>query len=43
VFADLLTGRSFEFSVERAVFATVLHRIMVSGVFRRGIGTPLAG
>src|SRR3954453_4452102 len=28
---DLLSGRGFEFAVERAVFATVLHRIMVSG------------
>src|SRR5829696_7157698 len=28
---DLLAGRDFEFAVERAVFATVLHRIMVSG------------
>jgi hypothetical protein len=27
----LLAGRGFEFAVERAVFATVLHRIMVSG------------
>ena len=27
----LLTERQFEFPVERAVFATVLHRIMVSG------------
>ncbi len=27
----LLAARGFEFSVERAVFATVLHRIMVSG------------
>src|SRR3954452_8108115 len=27
----LLSGRGFEFAVERAVFATVLHRIMVSG------------
>jgi hypothetical protein len=34
VIADLLAGRSFEFSVERAVFATVLHRIMVSGADR---------
>jgi hypothetical protein len=34
VIADLLTGRSFEFPVERAVFATVLHRIMVSGADR---------
>jgi hypothetical protein len=31
VIEDLLSGRSFEFPVERAVFATVLHRIMVSG------------
>src|SRR5690349_11232997 len=31
VIEDLLTRRAFEFSVERAVFATVLHRIMVSG------------
>src|SRR3712207_2066177 len=31
VIEDLLSGRSFEFAVERAVFATVLHRIMVSG------------
>jgi hypothetical protein len=31
VIADLLSGRGFEFPVERAVFATVLHRIMVSG------------
>jgi hypothetical protein len=31
VIESLLTGRAFEFSVERAVFATVLHRIMVSG------------
>src|SRR5215212_6229882 len=28
---DLLSGRDFEFPVERATFATVLHRIMVSG------------
>src|SRR3712207_3130905 len=27
----LLAGRGFEFAVERAVFSTVLHRIMVSG------------
>src|ERR1044072_4930049 len=26
-----LGGRSFEFALERAVFATVLHRIMISG------------
>ncbi len=31
VIEDLVAGRGFEFSVERAVFATVLHRIMVSG------------
>ncbi|WP_039889290.1 IS1634 family transposase, partial [Acidiphilium sp. PM] len=31
VFEELLAGRQFEFPVERAVFATVLHRIMVSG------------
>src|SRR3954468_20248862 len=31
VIEDLRSGRSFEFPVERAVFATVLHRIMVSG------------
>src|SRR4051812_39702738 len=31
VIEDLLDDRSFEFAVERAVFATVLHRIMVSG------------
>jgi len=31
VIEDLLSGRAFEFPVERAVFATVLHRIMVSG------------
>ena len=27
----LLRGRRFEFDVERAVFLTVLHRLMVSG------------
>jgi Transposase DDE domain len=31
VIEHFLGGRSFEFAVERAVFATVLHRIMVSG------------
>src|SRR3982751_2918188 len=31
VIEGLLAGRGFEFAVERAVFATVLHRIMVSG------------
>jgi hypothetical protein len=28
---ELLAGRGFEFEVERAVFATVLHRLFVSG------------
>jgi DDE family transposase len=31
VIEALLAGRGFEFAVERAAFATVLHRIMVSG------------
>lgn len=31
VLEDLLGDRSFEFPVERAVFATVLHRLFVSG------------
>src|SRR5215212_6123771 len=31
VIEDLLAERWFEFPIERAVFATVLHRIMVSG------------
>lgn len=31
VIEDLLGGRGFAFPVERAVFATALHRIMVSG------------
>src|SRR3954471_23984890 len=31
VIEGLLAGREFEVPVERAVFATVLHRIMVSG------------
>src|SRR3712207_2726899 len=31
VVEDLLVGRGFEFPVERAILATVLHRIMVSG------------
>jgi Transposase DDE domain len=31
VIEGLLAGRGFEFAVERAVFATVLHRLMVSG------------
>jgi Transposase DDE domain len=31
VLDELLGGRSFEFAVERAVFLTVLHRLMVSG------------
>jgi len=31
VIEDLLAERRFEFPIERAIFATVLHRIMVSG------------
>jgi Transposase DDE domain len=31
VVEELLVGRRFEFAVERAVFLTVLHRLMVSG------------
>jgi Transposase DDE domain len=31
VLEELLAGRGFEFDVERAVFATVLHRLFVSG------------
>lgn len=31
VIEDLLAARAFEFAVERAVFMTVLHRLMVSG------------
>src|SRR6266446_2196757 len=31
VVEKLLAGRRFEFAVERAVFLTVLHRLMVSG------------
>jgi hypothetical protein len=31
VIEELLAGRGFEFAVERAVFATVLHRLFVSG------------
>ena len=31
VIGELLAGRGFEFSVERAIFATVLHRLFVSG------------
>jgi hypothetical protein len=31
VLADLLASRGFEFSVERAVFVSVLHRLFVSG------------
>jgi len=34
VITALLAGRAFEFPVERAIFATVLHRIMVSGADR---------
>ena len=31
VIEDLLAGRGFEFAVERAIFVTVLHRLIVSG------------
>jgi DDE family transposase len=31
VIESLLAGRGFEFAVERAIFVTVLHRLMVSG------------
>jgi len=31
VIEELLRGRRFEFSVERAIFLTVLHRLVVSG------------
>jgi len=31
VLGELLQNRSFEFAVERAVFASVLHRLFVSG------------
>jgi hypothetical protein len=31
VLEELLAGRGFEFDVERAIFATVLHRLFVSG------------
>ncbi|MDO9712955.1 hypothetical protein Q7A36_31795 [Paracraurococcus sp. LOR1-02] len=31
VIQDLPAGRGFEFSVERTIFATVLHRLFVSG------------
>jgi hypothetical protein len=31
VLGDLLRGRKFEFPMERAIFMTVLHRLMVSG------------
>jgi len=32
----LLKGRKFEFDVERAIFLTVLHRLMTSGSDRHG-------
>jgi len=31
VIEELIAGRRFEFAVERAIFLTVLHRLMVSG------------
>jgi len=34
VLDELLAGRGFEFPVERAVFLTVLHRLMISGADR---------
>jgi hypothetical protein len=46
VIQSLLRGRKFEFSLERALFLTVLHRLMVSGSDRaaerwcRGYGLP---
>ena len=36
VVGELVAGRKFEFAVERAVFLTVLHRLMVSGSDRSG-------
>jgi hypothetical protein len=35
VLAALLKGRRFEFSVERAIFLTVLHRLFAPGRPRR--------
>ena len=35
---ELLAGRRFQFDVERAIFASVLHRIMVSGSDRAARG-----
>ena len=32
VLEELLDGRGFEFPVERAVFASVLHRLFVAGI-----------
>jgi hypothetical protein len=34
VLDELLAGRGFEFPVERAIFLTVLHRLMISGADR---------
>ena len=34
----LLAGRRFQFDVERAIFASVLHRIMISGSDRAACG-----
>ena len=31
ILEELLVGRRYEFAVERAIFVTVLHRLMVSG------------
>ena len=38
VIEDLLRARRFEFPLERAIFATVLHRLMVSGSDRHASG-----
>ena len=31
ILQELLAGRRYEFAVERAIFVTVLHRLLVSG------------
>lgn len=49
IMAKLLAGRRYEFDVERAIFLTVLHRLMVSGsdraaeVWRLGYAIPDVG
>ncbi len=37
ILADLLRGRRFSFDVERAIFATVVHRLFESGSDRQGM------